>query len=210
MAYPTFTIDSNALAALGSVKEHLNIPEADVTQDNVLIRMINASSAMIEDYLDRKIKTRTYTEYYDGRGNDRMLLSHWPVTKPTELWDDIGSEFTDIGTRIALADYEVDGDGDNAIGIVLNGLRFSKGTRNIKVIYDAGYSTVPYVIQESCILHVEFMYIMRQDRRIGTQTKGKNQENITYRGDLPDFVKQMVEPYRRMETPLAYKPVRNV
>jgi len=209
VAYPTFTVDSNALTVLLTAKEHLNIPEADVTQDNVIKRLINASSAMIEDYLDRKILSRTYTEYYDGRGNDRMLLSNWPVTKPTELWDDPSSLFTDTSNKFDLAEYEVDGDGPNAIGVVLLGQRFGKGTRNIKVVYVAGYATVPYIIQESCLLHIEFMYTMRQDRRIGTQTKGKNQENITYRGTLPEFVQEMLTPYRRMEVPLAYKGVAN-
>jgi hypothetical protein len=209
MAYPTFTLDSNSLTTLGTAKEHLNIPEADTTQDNILKRMINASSALIEEYIDRKILTRTYTEYYDGRGNDRMLLSNWPVTKPTELWDDSSSEFTDSSNLISLADYEVDGDGDTAIGIVLKGLRFGKGTRNIKVIYVAGYATAPYIILESCLCHIEFMYTMRQDRRIGTQTKSKNEENITYRSQLPEFVQNMIDPYRRTEIPLAYRSVRN-
>lgn len=209
MAYPTYTLDTYALTTLGGVKEHLNILDADTTQNNVLTRMINSSTQMIENWLDRRVLRRQYTEYYDGRGNNRMLLANWPVEKPSELWDDTSSEFTDVSNKLATTEYQVDGDGPNPVGVVLIGRRFSKGTRNIKVIYYAGWTAVPAVIEEACILHVEFMFQMRSDRRIGTQTKGKNQENITYRSDVPEFVKEMLYPYQRIEVPLANNPVAN-
>jgi hypothetical protein len=209
MAYPTYTLDSFALVALGNAKEHLGITEADTTQDNIIKRMINSSSQMIENFLDRRVLQRTYTEYYDGRGQNRIMLSNWPIVKPTELWDDSSSTFADTGNKFDVAEYEVDGDGPNAVGVVLLGLRFGNGTRNIKVIYQGGYSSTPNVIIEACLLHVEFLYTMRNDRRVGVQTKGKNQESITYRGDLPDFVKEMLYPYQRLEVPLSYQAVHN-
>lgn len=210
MAYPTYTLDTYALTALLSAKEHLNIKEAETGQDNVLTRMINASSQMIENYLDRKVLTRSHTEYYDGRKNDRILLSNWPVTAVSELWDDSSGEFTDLANKFDVAEFRIDGDGANASGVVLlSGLKFGGGARSIKAVYTAGYASVPYIVQEACLLHVEYMFDMRSDRRIGVQTKGKNQESTTFLGTLPEFVTDMLTPYMRIEFPLAYQGVQN-
>ena len=208
MAYPVYTIDPYALTSVAAVKEHLNIPDANTTQDNIITRMVNSASQMIETYLDRKILRRQYTEYYDGRGNDRFLVREWPVEKPTELWLDSTSTFTDVTKKYDLDEYEVDG--EPAIGVtLLSGRRFAKGTRNIKVIYYAGYTVTPAVIHEAAILFTEFMYDMKTDRRIGVSSKGKNAESTTFLGDLPDFVKNMLAPYQRMEFPSSHVGVQN-
>lgn len=208
MTYPTYVLDTYALTTVGACKEHLNIKDTDTSQDNIITRMINSASEMIEIFLDRKVKQRSFTEYFDGRGNDRILLRQWPVVKPTEVWDDPGGLFTTPSNKLPTDQYDIEG--DPGIGIqLLNGRQFSKGSRNIKVIYQGGYSTIPYVIHEAAILFVEYMYDMRADRRIGVQTKGKNQESTTFLGDLPDFVKNMIEPYQRCEQPLGYIGVQN-
>lgn len=212
MPYPTYTLDPYAWVAVLSVKEHLNIKDTDLSQDNVVTRMLNASTAMIESFLDRKVLQRTFTEYYDGRGNDRMLLRQWPVVKPTELWDDPSGKFTDVNNKLATTDYDVEGEGDSAVGVVLlDGQRFGKGTRNIKVIYQGGYplASLPWVLHEAALMHVEYLFDMRSDRRIGISTKGKNQESTTFLTDLPDVLKNMLRPYQRFEVPLAYTGVQN-
>jgi hypothetical protein len=150
--------------------------------------MINAASAKIEQFLDRKILK--------------------PCNKPTELWDDIGNEFTDAANQIDATEFTTEG--DPAIGVVLlGGLKFSRSNQNIKVVYEAGYDTVPYDVEEACILTVEFMYDMRADRRIGTQSKGKNAETTTFLGNLPEFVTDMLMPYQRFEFGHASIAVQN-
>jgi uncharacterized phiE125 gp8 family phage protein len=207
--YPVYTVDPYALITLGAVKEHLNIPDATTTQDNVLTRYINVSMELIERELDRKILSRSYTEYYDGRSTNRILLRNWPIISVSELWNDPSGDFTDTSNQLSASDFNIDGEGEAAIGVLLrNGLLFSKASRSIKAVYTAGYATVPYTLQEASILHIEYLYDARADRRIGISTKGKNQENTTFLTDLPDFVKNMLDPYRRMETPLSYQSVR--
>jgi hypothetical protein len=205
-----FVLDPYALTTVGNAKQHLGIMPADTTQDDILTRMINAASQKIEHYCDRKFKKRQYTEFYDGRGNDRMLLRNWPCDKPTELWDDPGNEFTSSTNLIDPADFVVEQSSDGGIGIVLvNGLRFSRGNQNVKVVYDAGYSAVPYDIEDACLFAVEFLYTMKQDRRIGVSSKGKNGESTQFREDLPRFVLDILDRYKREEFALAFAPVGN-
>jgi len=189
-------VDPFALTTLADVKSHLNIPVGNVSQDETLERMINSSSAKIENFLSRRILQRAYNEYQDGRSNDRILLSQWPVEFPSEVWVDSSGLFTDVSNQLDSADYVLEG--DPAIGIVLLGGRlFSKGIKNIKIVYNGGYVTVPYNIAESCIMTVEYMYDMRSDRRIGVTSKSKNSENVTYIQDLPEFVINTLLPYQR-------------
>lgn len=210
MAYPTFTLDPYALTSLGSVKEHLGISDSDPSQDNLLVRFINASTEMIEREIDRKILARTYTEFYDGRANNRMLLSNWPIISISELWDDPSGEFTNLNYKLSGSLYSIDGTNDLSVGVILKSpKKFSKASRSIKVVYLAGYSTIPYVIQEACISHVEYLYTVRSDRRLGVSSKSKNGETINFTGDIPDFVKAMIAPYQRIEVPLAYQEVKS-
>lgn len=200
--------DPYALTDLTTIKQHLNIDPLVTSQDAVLERMIDAASAKIESFLDRKVLTRSWTEYQDGRANDRILLKHWPCSKPSEVWDDPSGLFTDSSNQLASDEFELEG--DPAIGIVLLGSRyFNKGTRNIKIVYDAGYATVPYDIEEACLFTVEYLYDMRSDRRIGVSTKGKNGETTTFLTNLPEFVIDMLLPYQRVEFGHANIAVQN-
>ena len=200
-------VDPNALTTLEDVKQHLDIPVTNIDQDAILERMINAASQKIESFLDRRIKKRSWTEFQDGRRNDRIVLRQWPCEKPTELWNDPSSKFTDTDNQLDPADFELEG--DPAIGVVLIGRRFSNGNRSIKIVYEAGYDTIPFDLSEACIMTVEFMYDMRSSRRLGTSTKNKNSETISYLGDLPDFVLKMIEPYQRFDFGHASIAVQN-
>jgi len=201
-----FVIDTYALTTLADIKEHLNIPTLTITQDNILIRMINAASMMIEQFLDRKVLQRSYTEFYDGRSNDRFLLRQWPAVKPSELWVDSSSLFTDVLNKKGTNEYELEGD----CGVLLlNGVRFPKGIRNIKVVYLGGFTTVPYIIAEACIGTVEFMYDMKSDRRIGVTSKSKNAETVTFISDLPPVIKTMLTPFQRFEFPSSAQGIQN-
>ena len=200
-----------ALASLDSVKEHLGVPPATLTYDELLKRLINAATMKIETYCDRYFKQRTgIVEYHDGIVNNRLLLNQWPAVKPSQLWIDGTGEFTDPEYQLDTDQYHLDlsakGEG---IGVVLApGCYFPKGTRNIKIVYDAGYTVIPPDLEDSCIWTVEFLYDMRADRSVGMETKGKNQENTSYRDDLPAIVKDTLTAYKRMEWSSAFRAVQ--
>jgi uncharacterized phiE125 gp8 family phage protein len=200
-------VDPYALTSLDTIKSHLNIPAGTTSEDEVLERMINAASEKIEQFLDRKILKRSWTEYQDGRSNDRIVLRQWPCSKPSELWDDASSEFTDASNMIDDDDFALEG--DPAIGVVLLGGWFSRANRNIKIVYEAGYDVVPYDLEEACLLTIEFMYDMRADRRVGVSSKGKNSESVKFLGNLPQFVTDMLMPYQRFEFGLSNIAVQN-
>lgn len=198
------TLSPYALTTLELAKEHLGIQVVNTTFDDLLKRFINEATGRIETYCDRKLKQRTgIIEYQDGFAQNRVLLDQWPAVKPTELWIDSSGEFTDPTKQLAAADYALDvsarGEG---VGVVLmKGCHFPKGIKNIKLVYDGGYAVVPAELEGACLWTVAFLYEMRSERTVGLESKGKNQENTTYRGDLPPFVMSTLDSYKRTEWP---------
>lgn len=204
------TISPYALTTLALAKEHLGVPPLNVTFDDLITRLINEATGRIETYCDRKLKQRTgITEYQDGFANDRILLDQWPVAFPSELWIDSTGLFTDTVYKLATTAYALDksakGEG---VGVALTSRSFfPRGMKNIKIIYDGGYATVPDEIEGACIWTVQFLYEMRTERTIGLESKGKNQENTSYREDLPKYVLSTLDSYKRTEWPTGDRPL---
>jgi len=206
-------LTAHALVTLADTKEHLGIPAGNATYDSIVERFINATTDRLEKLTGRRLKQRLgITEYHDGLGNTSLLLDEWPAVKPTEVWIDRSSAFTDATKQLEIANYELDlsprGEG---IGIVLvggcNGRLFPQGRRNIKVVYDGGYADVPYDLQDVVFWEVEYLWNMRTDDSIGVMVKGKNQENTTFREGMPKIIQETIDVYTRVEIPTGYRAV---
>jgi len=192
-----------ALTTLATGKEHLGIPALTTTFDALVTRFINEATGKIETFCDRFFVKRTaLVEYQDGFANNRILFDQWPGTKPSELWIDNSGLFTDVTRKLALTDYALDvsarGEG---VGVVLINRSFPRGTKNIKMIYDGGFTSVPVELEGACLWTLSFLYDMRNNQSVGVETKGKNQENTTYREDLPKYVQDTLLAYKRSEWP---------
>ena len=205
-----FTLSPYALTTLEHAKQQIGIPDADTNYDDILTRFINSCSNIIENYCDRKILARDYTDYFSGNNQRNFMLSQWPIQTIDEVWIDQNSMFDDSNDQLDSTEYAIDQLSDDSIGIILlGGQVFPVGIRNIKVVYNAGYSSVPAEIEEACLWWVDNLYTMRDNRSINTKSKGKNNENTTYRDDLPDVVKNMIAPYVRCEFPNLAIPSRH-
>lgn len=208
----SITLLPYALTDVDMVKDHLGIPDGTTDYDERIKRHINAATDMIETLTDRTLKERTgLVDIQSGRRNDRILLPQWPVQAITELWIDSSSDFTDSENIVDATKYRLELDSrGRGVGIVLKkGCLFPNGTGNIKVVYDAGYQTIPSDLQEACIFLTDFLYDLRQDRRVGSVQKGKNQENVTFLETLPMWMQDTIARYTRGEWPTANKMVEN-
>ena len=122
------------------------IKKTDDTSDNIINRMIAASSHEIENYTKRKLRGRTYgangipVDYYNGNGTARVYTNQYPIISVTSLYDDTtkswGSAYLKASTEYIIWKDE---------GIIelyhdaTNGATFNKSISNIKLIYSAGY-----------------------------------------------------------------------
>lgn len=121
-------------------KEFLNITSSDT--DDILTTIAEASEKEIENYLKFDLESETKTEYYDGSGREVLVLDCFPVTSVTTVsyWD--GSDWVDLTS----SDYNALRI-KNQSSIFTDGYTFTKGTMNYKIVYVAGYSTIPSDIQ---------------------------------------------------------------
>jgi len=205
-------LNANALTDLATAKEHLDIPGADTTQDAKIERYINTSSQFFEGYCNRKFITQTYTEYQDGRGSNRIMLRQWPITggpadgntKP-ELSIDSKSLFGPDDV-VDPSNYYVDSESEFEL-VMINDCygSFPRGTRNLKIVYEAGLGTVagddlPPDLVNACLDHVLWLYDRANDRRIGRTNKSKGDENVTYEASTPQSILELLDNnYKRWD-----------
>lgn len=203
------TLNANALCTLAEAKDHLSIESGDTSQDARVERYINTASQLIEGHCDRNLVFTEYDIRRDGRRSDRLLLPEWPVVRVVKVWDDPSWEFS-AQTEIPPDEWTVGEDDDC---IVLRGRRFSRGNANIRVQFEAGYRSpvhvssgrpLPSAINYACLLMVEFLAQVRNDRRLGVVSKGKQGESISFtREGMPPEVERLLADFVRVEVPLS-------
>lgn len=170
---PTSVLLSHAVITLNQAKRFLGIVDENLSQDDqsTIEELINAATEFLEDKLGRKIKTQTITdEVHSGRELDTYVrdgyvythsanylkLRHFPMITVTGIkFDDVAvSDITDGTTTGYL--YSAQDLKDNGLIFRVGG--WPIGDRNIKISYTAGWSTVPYWIQEIAKEIVLFNY----------------------------------------------------
>jgi hypothetical protein len=210
-------LNTNALTLLVTAKDHLDIAPANTDYDSRIERVINQASELIASYCGRVLVDATHTEFYDGRRANKLTLQQYPITggaatggKP-ELFLGVSGAFD---APVDPDNYYFD---DNDI-VYPTG--FSKGTRNIQVIYDAGLgivdtgggtNTLPADLELACLDTVQWLFDSNSDRRLGKTSVSKGDESVSYGQTLPQHITDLLDSrYVRFELPaLAPVGVRN-
>jgi hypothetical protein len=161
-----------ALTTLDHLKEVLG----ETTNDNntLLENIINRATDTIESYCNnRRFKSTVYTEeMYDGTGTHYINLRQYPVTEVTVVeqnngiagdphWDVVDSD---------LGSYIEDGHGP---GQLYYEHVFVRGARNYRTTYTAGYTTIPYDLEQACLDLCVWFYKQRQTLVMKSETLGE-------------------------------------
>lgn len=77
-------MNAYVLTTLQNAKDHLRVPNS--TDDNLIERMIEAATGIIETYCGRHFATRAWTDrLFDGTGDEFLILDEYPVTAVTRV-----------------------------------------------------------------------------------------------------------------------------
>lgn len=180
------------LTDLATVKAWLNI--TPTTSDAQLGGLITAASTFIANYCGRQFLTATYTELYQGNGQDFMLLRQAPVTTVSGV--QLGGGATiNAGNALTLASgYYLDPDG---MTLRLIGYRFP-WRLPVQVAYTAGYAAAPADVAQACVELVGEAF-KRRDRIGQTSKTLGGQEVIAFSvKDMNATIKAMLAPYQRL------------
>ena len=181
---------ARTFATLGDTKEFLSIEGND--DDALLSNLLKRTTKLIQDYLGRKIfLDSSITEFQSGDGRTaELILNQYPITAITSVYDDPNRAYgsgtlLNNDADVDEGDYlviDADDTTDNP-GIVLrlDGNVWSRGQKNIKVIYAAGYADadIPETIKQAQIDWVAFIY-QHRDKRSGIKGFRLGQFAITY------------------------------
>jgi len=180
------------LTTKARVKEFMGM-DSDFTDDDDLIdRLITEESKKISQECQRTFHAADYTEYYCGDGSNKLLVDNYPVNSVSGIWDDTDKEWgsdTQIDSDDIIISNRVDG------LIILKDTYFTESDlENIKITYNAGYSTIPTDLELACIQRVVADYI---------EAKGGinavTEVEVVYRPDkLRKEAQKTIDKYKRV------------
>lgn len=147
-------VTGSELTTYAHVKEYLGLGTDD--DETFIGNLITRVSDDIERECNRTFNASDLTEYYNGDGTNVLLTRNYPINSITTIHDDCDREYNSddlIDSDNIIIDSEVEG------RIVLDGTLFTKGDKNIKLVYNAGYSTIPTDLEQACIKRVAAEYL---------------------------------------------------
>lgn len=220
-----------ALTTVDYVKTVSNI--VGTTYDAQISALLDAASAEIKAYLGIEVEQATYTEYYTGNNTTRLALRQIPVTSITSVSIKSDGYFDQKSPGFGAEDVITEGVGyvlDRSPGVSLSksGILFRIGTvwpmlnrvysmyrlttdlgptwGNIKVVYTAGYATVPNDIQLACAMLTNLLRNTLPHG--GRYLEAEKLKDWSYRlatvkldtGGLPELgsIRGLLAPYKQM------------
>ena len=194
------------LVSLVNLEERLGIEAGSSPPDagfEYLSSLLDRASAMVENVIGREVEQAAFTEYVNGRGTPYLNLRRGPidvaVTPPVVSSVTYDSDRVESLTTVAAGDYQVWGiDANWRLPGYLEAASWawSTGNKNYKIVYTAGWATVPADIQEATLHTAVWMKNKRRDtatsdRSVGDASMG-GFANLT---DLVAELREMLAPY---------------
>ncbi len=174
------------LCTLDDVKAYMDIDvtRMDPSQDDLVTSLITRMSTQIDNYCDRTFASTEYTEYYNGGGLSYLYTDNYPIISVSSINDDSTWEWGS-STLIDSDDYRIS---NSARQILLNDTHFGNYTENVKIVYTAGYSTIPYDLVKVCIVEVVSEFKRRKDPHVASKSVGDGTLTRYETGFLPSTI----------------------
>lgn len=190
-----------SLVTLAKYKEYLNITDAN--KDTQINDLASAVEKRVLDYLNRNLESATYqNELYNGNGYNWLILDNFPITAITSIsvYDGYYNNAEVWTTLVLGTNYERKLIEDEKV--TLDGYTFVKNTKNYKVTYTAGYTTIPSSIQNACkeLLKITWDNSPLNQNRLGFTTvsdsAGGSSVALTIDPEIESKILKKIEGYR--------------
>lgn len=183
---PAGSVGDN-LTTRDNVKDYMNIQ--DNNSDNIINDLIARVSKAIAKLCDRDFAVTTYTEYQSSDGEEELLTKQYPINSVTSVYDDPDRLYS-AETLIPSDEYCFEDP---------NLLRFDtplskNGKKNIKIVYNAGYATIPQDLEMAAIYMVVAEY--KRSRTEVNTPEGQTAKTESIK-DLETKAEKLLLPYKR-------------
>lgn len=179
------------LASVADLKQWLGLTTN--VDDALLDRLVAAASGFVEIYLGRPVLEATFDEFYDGTGGAILAVPLLPGQRITAVLS------LTIDGRTVLPQAAIGGAGYrfDANCLTLAGDRFTRGRRNVALVYRAGFLATPPEIVQACIELAALRY--RERDRIGHVSKAVGGETVSFsQKDMPAQLAVLLAKYQRV------------
>ena len=179
------------LVSLDDTKEYLGLTDDDTDRDNRIGYYITVISELADNYTNRALLEQEHTEWYDGSGTDRMYLNNYPVSAVTSLV--VNPIWWTSEKEIESSDYRLIPE----YGIIVYKYEFPEGARNVKAVYTAGYSTVPYDLRMATLEYVAQIWQRANEKMWAHESRQGGEKSVTVLREMPHVTQQVWDRYRR-------------
>lgn len=165
----------------------------DASEQTEIERLISLATARCERYTGRTLAAADVTLQLDGTGAQTLDLGEWPINSVESVHVDPDRMF---GSDSEVTDYVV----LSNRGHLYRDDYWTRGTYNVKVVANVGYSTVPDDLEESIVQLVGYWHqsasVMYLEGATGEPESWQNQ----YTGpmDIPFQVHKVWSEFRRI------------
>lgn len=179
------------IITLDQIKAHLGI--TDNTDNAVLTSYIGQIGDYMKTKIGKAIEPTAITEFFDGDNlRDTIFLGNYPVTALASLQFRTGSFSSPTWTAFSPDDYLLNGEeGTIQVQAMYSGLN------NIKVVYTAGFETVPGSLQLAALKLVAKVFNKR--RSDGFSHEEVAGASIDWDKFLSDDIKELLTPFRKFK-----------
>lgn len=177
---------------LTTVADVTSLTGAAAGDSDIIQTLITAASVWANSFTSRILKQQTFTEYYDGDGSELLFLKNYPIEEITSIHQDSDRAFA-ADTLIDSDDYVVYKDNRSLVG---DGAYWESGIQTIKIVYVAGYDTVPLDLVDAITKLVDYWYKAYDAHRFGVTSTGTDTNKIVYEKGIPIQIKNMLIPYK--------------
>jgi hypothetical protein len=183
---------ATTLCSVDEVKEYLGQKGAVAEDDELITRFCERITKVFEGYCGvNTFFTASYTEYQNGNGTKYIFLNNIPVTSVSHLYEDPDWLFAEeyvSGTFIVV----------DARYIAMRDDLIPVGEQNVKIVYTAGYSTIPDDIKQVAIEEVARKFRRRKEGDLISKTVEGG--SISYvRDELLRSTKDVLNRYRKVD-----------
>lgn len=164
-------------------KYQFNIPLDNIENVNYYNGLITSASSIITSYVGFDFTPTEYTEYSDEvKGGKYLVVKRVPVIDITEI---------QVNDEVYTGSYSV----ENKTGIIRFSTPLSEDD-DVKVVYTAGYESVPQDIQYACIELVQYLKKRMSNSLVGESSKNIDGGNINIETSVPLNVIHICNRYK--------------
>ena len=187
---------TNALTTLAAAKVWVAIASAVTTYDTLIELYIDAVCAQFNKYTKRQLKSRTLTEYYEGNGTPDLYTKEYPITSITSIHIDTDRAYG-AATLIDSSKYVSYDDGK----IHLDQNTFSASAKANKIVYVAGYTTIPNDLVMAVSDQIKWMFRKHLANQEGIQVETQigGSTTLTEEGEILTSSLEILKRYKRKD-----------